>query len=102
MAVGEDGGVGPGQVHPQTGGVFQQGGGGPGVQQAAPAVLLDEKGETVLTAQGVVGGGVLDQRGDFHAKALLSRGRAVIQRPLIRLACGQPPSPLRGEGPGNG
>ena len=25
----------------------------------------------------------------------------MIQRPLIRLACGQPPSPLRGEGLGN-
>ena len=26
----------------------------------------------------------------------------MIQCPLIRLACGQPPSPLRGEGLGNG
>ena len=76
VAVGEDGGVGPGQVRPQPGGVFQQSGGGPGVQQAAPAVLLDEKGETVLTAQAGVGGGVLDQRGDFHPKALLSQGES--------------------------
>lgn len=74
MAVGEDGGVGPGQVHSQTGGVFQPGGGGSGVQQAAPALVFDKKGQAVLTAQGVVGGGVLDQRGDFHPKALLSRG----------------------------
>ena len=73
VAVREDGGLDLGQVHPQFGGVFQQGGGGPGIQQAVPAPVDNAEGQAVLTAQALVRGGVLNESGDFHPDSSFPR-----------------------------